>query len=326
MVGPVRRDLVDDRVHARSPGADADLGHARLAAHDVVDDRAPRGGPDLPEPVLERRAAGAQVVHRRSLPYPPGMPRTGAHRRGATCQNSPMPQYDLPLDEMRRYTPDLPEPDDLEPFWDRTLAEARAPRPRRDRSTPVDTGLTLHRDVRRRVRRASAAHRSRAGSTCRPGRRAAARGRRVHRLRRRARPAARAGAVGGRGLCLLRDGHARPGLDVVRRRRRPTRTPTGAPSHPGFMTRGILDARRLLLPAGLHRCRARGRGGPAPPADRPGPGRGHRREPGRRHQPGRRRASCPTSPRPCPTCRSCATSRARSRCRTRTRTRRSAAT
>ena len=40
-----------------------------------------------------------------------------------------------------------------------------------------------------------------------------------------------------------------------------TRRAAARRSIPGFMTRGIL-VRRLLLPARLHRCRARGRGGP----------------------------------------------------------------
>lgn len=37
-----------------------------------------------------------------------------------------MPQFDLPLDELRSYRPEIPEPADLDAFWDRTLAEARA--------------------------------------------------------------------------------------------------------------------------------------------------------------------------------------------------------
>ncbi|MFH8606910.1 acetylxylan esterase [Streptomyces sp. NPDC018029] len=36
-----------------------------------------------------------------------------------------MPQFDLPLDELRRYRPDLPEPDDFDAFWEKTLLEAR---------------------------------------------------------------------------------------------------------------------------------------------------------------------------------------------------------
>ena len=52
-----------------------------------------------------------------------------------------MPHTDLPLEDLRRYTPDLPAPDDLQEFWDATLQEAgRWPL---DASwTPVDSGLT----------------------------------------------------------------------------------------------------------------------------------------------------------------------------------------
>ncbi|MGW0531107.1 acetylxylan esterase [Streptomyces sp. NPDC003032] len=36
-----------------------------------------------------------------------------------------MPQFDLPLDELRQYRPELPEPDDFDAFWEKTLLEAR---------------------------------------------------------------------------------------------------------------------------------------------------------------------------------------------------------
>ncbi|MCZ2816364.1 acetylxylan esterase [Modestobacter sp. VKM Ac-2984] len=51
-----------------------------------------------------------------------------------------MPHTDLPLEELRRYTPHLPAPEDLQEFWDATLEEAgRWPL---DASwTPVDSGL-----------------------------------------------------------------------------------------------------------------------------------------------------------------------------------------
>ena len=51
-----------------------------------------------------------------------------------------MPQTDLPLDELRRYAPQLPAPDDLRDFWASTLAEA-GERPPKATSRPVDTGL-----------------------------------------------------------------------------------------------------------------------------------------------------------------------------------------
>ena len=52
-----------------------------------------------------------------------------------------MAQFDMPLEEMRAYRPDLAPPADLERFWSATLAEARA----HDLAatfTAVDTGLT----------------------------------------------------------------------------------------------------------------------------------------------------------------------------------------
>ncbi|MGY1671478.1 acetylxylan esterase [Geodermatophilus sp. SYSU D00710] len=51
-----------------------------------------------------------------------------------------MPQTDLPLEELRRYRPELPAPDDLWDFWAATLAEA-AERPLDVSCTPVDGGL-----------------------------------------------------------------------------------------------------------------------------------------------------------------------------------------
>ncbi len=51
-----------------------------------------------------------------------------------------MPQTDLPLEELRRYRPDLPAPDDLWDFWEATLAEA-AEWPLDVSCTPVDSGL-----------------------------------------------------------------------------------------------------------------------------------------------------------------------------------------
>ncbi|WP_411121962.1 acetylxylan esterase [Streptomyces sp. x-19] len=53
---------------------------------------------------------------------------------------------DLPLDELRRYRPPLPEPPGFDAFWHRTLDEARA-HDLAPRFTPLDDGLTqLHVD------------------------------------------------------------------------------------------------------------------------------------------------------------------------------------
>ena len=53
-----------------------------------------------------------------------------------------MPHFDLPLEELRRYAPDLAEPDDLDAFWRETLADARTHdlEPTFER---VDNGLAL---------------------------------------------------------------------------------------------------------------------------------------------------------------------------------------
>jgi cephalosporin-C deacetylase len=51
-----------------------------------------------------------------------------------------MPQFDLPLEELQRYTPPLPAPDDLQEFWTATLAEADR-WPLDPSYTPVDSGL-----------------------------------------------------------------------------------------------------------------------------------------------------------------------------------------
>ncbi len=51
-----------------------------------------------------------------------------------------MPHTDLPLEELRRYAPDLPAPDDLAEFWADTLAEA-ADVPLDVSSRPVGSGL-----------------------------------------------------------------------------------------------------------------------------------------------------------------------------------------
>ena len=53
-----------------------------------------------------------------------------------------MAQYDLPLDEMRAYTPELWVPPDIAEFWAATLAEART-HPLDATFVSHDTGLTL---------------------------------------------------------------------------------------------------------------------------------------------------------------------------------------
>ncbi|WP_172381479.1 acetylxylan esterase [Streptomyces sp. MNP-20] len=51
-----------------------------------------------------------------------------------------MPHFDLPLDQLRQYRPDLPEPEDFDAFWEKTLASARE-HDLDARFEPVDTPL-----------------------------------------------------------------------------------------------------------------------------------------------------------------------------------------
>lgn len=53
-----------------------------------------------------------------------------------------MPLFDLPLEQLQAYKPDVLEPDDFDDFWRRTLAEARA-HPLNASFERVDSGLTL---------------------------------------------------------------------------------------------------------------------------------------------------------------------------------------
>ena len=51
-----------------------------------------------------------------------------------------MPRFDLPLDELETFSPELVEPADLDAFWARTLAENPAD-PERTTAVEVDTPL-----------------------------------------------------------------------------------------------------------------------------------------------------------------------------------------
>jgi Acetyl xylan esterase (AXE1) len=69
---------------------------------------------------LRTAAAGAAGAEAR-LVGGPGQP------AGSPCAIVPAmtPKIDLPIDELRRYHPELATPPDLEQFWTRTLDEAR---------------------------------------------------------------------------------------------------------------------------------------------------------------------------------------------------------
>lgn len=149
-----------------------------------------------------------------------------------------MPMFDLPREELRSYSPNLPRPGDLEEFWTRTLAESRAlaQPPAYDL---VDTGLTLvdTYDVSfsgfggERIR--GWLHTPAGATGALPG---------VVRYQ---------GYGGGRGLAHEVTPWTLAGYAVLTMDTRgqgsgwsPGDTPDptgGAPSHPGFMTRGIAD-------------------------------------------------------------------------------------
>ncbi len=58
-----------------------------------------------------------------------------------------MPQFDLPIEALREYRPELPRPADLEKFWAETLryrARPRHPELLRAISTPVFTAVATY--------------------------------------------------------------------------------------------------------------------------------------------------------------------------------------
>jgi cephalosporin-C deacetylase len=151
----------------------------------------------------------------------------------------PMPQFDLPLAELRAYAPDLAVPADHDRFWEATLAETRE-YPLAVTCTPVDSGLLV-------VDSFDVSFAGFGGATIRAW---------LHV------PAIRSGRLpavveyigygGGRGLPHERILYAAAGYAYLLMDTRgqgstwlagDTSDPgvTGAPAHPGFMTQGILD-------------------------------------------------------------------------------------
>jgi cephalosporin-C deacetylase len=145
-----------------------------------------------------------------------------------------VPLYDLTADELVSFAPDLPEPDDLDAFWSSTLAEARAAAcaPVFER---VDCGLRLV-DTYDVCYSGWGGHRVRAWLHV---------------------PAHASGPLpavvsyqgygGGRGLAhqagaWAMAGYASATIDTRGQDGGDTPDPVGShPSHPGFMTRGLLD-------------------------------------------------------------------------------------
>ncbi len=150
-----------------------------------------------------------------------------------------MAQFDLPLDQLRRYTPDLPVPDDLDAFWSDTLAGTRA----HDLDatfTRVDSGLRLVETFD--VRFAGFGGHPVRGWLQLPVGRTGPLSAVVQYI----------GYGGGRGLpheliLYAAAGYAHFVMDTRGQGsswsvgETPDPDPSGAPFHPGFMTRGILD-------------------------------------------------------------------------------------
>jgi cephalosporin-C deacetylase len=150
-----------------------------------------------------------------------------------------VPQYDLPLAELRTYEPALPAPPDLDAFWGATLAEARR-HPLAITCTAVDSGLTV-------VDSFDVSFAGFGAATIRAW---------LHVPAERPRPLPAVveyiGYGGGRGLPHERILYAAAGYAHLFMDTRgqgstwlPGDTPdpdaTGGPAHPGFMTQGILD-------------------------------------------------------------------------------------
>lgn len=150
-----------------------------------------------------------------------------------------MPQFDLPLPELRAYSPDLAVPADLDAFWAGTLADAR----RHELAvtcTPVDSGLTV-------VDSFDVSFAGFGGATIHAW---------LHVPAGRHEPLPAVveyiGYGGGRGLPHERILYAAAGYAHLFMDTRgqgstwlagdtPDPATTGAPAHPGFMTQGILD-------------------------------------------------------------------------------------
>lgn len=150
-----------------------------------------------------------------------------------------MPQFDLPLAELRAYSPQLAVPADLDAFWAGTLADARG-HELAVTCTPIDTGLTV-------VDTFDVGFAGYGGTTIRAW---------LHLPAGRSEPLPAVveylGYGGGRGLpherfLFAAAGYAHFVMDTRGQGSTwsvgdtPDPEASGAPFHPGFMTQGILD-------------------------------------------------------------------------------------
>ena len=183
-----------------------------------------------------------------------------------------MPQSDLPLAELRRYSPDPRGPVRPGPVlgrrrWRRPASTISPPR-----SQPIDNGLSGRLDARRHVTRASAGHRSGAGCTCRPiGRVLSPRWSSTSAMA--ADAACRTSGSCGRPpampICVM-DTRGQGSTWAVGDT--PDPDSDWRPVPPGLHDPGHPGSSDLLLPPRLHRCGPGGRGGPGAPAGRSGAG------------------------------------------------------
>jgi cephalosporin-C deacetylase len=162
-------------------------------------------------------------------------------RTRTVLEDRVVPYSDLPIDELRTYRPNLAVPSDVDAFWEETLRETRS-HATPATFTPVDSGLTV-------IRSFDVTFAGFGGSPVRGW---------LHL------PAAATeplpgvveyiGYGGGRGLAHQRIRWAAAGFAhfVMDTRGQgstwmvghtPDPDGSGAPAHPGFMTRGILDPR-----------------------------------------------------------------------------------
>jgi cephalosporin-C deacetylase len=150
-----------------------------------------------------------------------------------------VPQSDFPIDQLRAYQPHLPAPEDLDAFWSQTLEKTRS-HPLGATFTSIDSGLKV-------IETFDVTFAGFGGAPIRGW---------LHLPRTRPKPVAAVveylGYGGGRGLPHERTlwsaaGYAHFVMDTRGQGSgwsvgdTPDPDVTGSPSHPGFMTRGILD-------------------------------------------------------------------------------------
>ena len=296
-----RRRAAASAARRRAAGPGPSLGPGRAGG------RPERAGPG--QAVAQRRRRLHSLTHSRTFAPIRKIDQVRRRSRRAARNHAGPPRrnqivlYDLSLAECRAYKPERDEPADFDAFWADTMSDARS-HPIAATFEPYDAGLMTI-DVSdvtfagyggQPIKGWFLAPARRRGLAPCPQRQAPVRSR-VHRLRRRPRPADRLAPAAECRIRPSRDGHARPGQHVARRRHvRPGRRRGNRPL-PGLCDPRHRRSRDLLLPPPHDRRRPSRRSRARPPARRPGAHRRRRRQPGRRPGPGSHR------PRPGPAAR-----------------------